>query len=185
MPRKCRTPDEVLDRQAQASWAYRQRNKDAVNAKARLRMQVNLQTASHEVQLKAAAQARKYRQAYNEHVLLHFETDPTRNARTATRRKLSILKGREIIRSVSDFSRYDIMVSGKSAAFNIQACLRATCSPIFVRIGWGLGLNCRGRYRISDLISIIQNLRNPPTFERETIQILNNAAVHTRTVGAK
>ncbi|KAJ7820054.1 hypothetical protein B0H13DRAFT_2378049 [Mycena leptocephala] len=63
------TRDEVLDRRAQAAWNYRQRNQEAINAKAKLRMRQRretLLTAPSAVQLEHSIRAAQYRRNYLE-----------------------------------------------------------------------------------------------------------------------
>ncbi|KAJ7868660.1 hypothetical protein B0H13DRAFT_2351306 [Mycena leptocephala] len=74
------TREEVLERGAQAAWEYCQRHRDAINAKARLRMQKRreaLQKAPSDVQLEHAVRAAKYRRDYIER---HTER-PTKKSR--------------------------------------------------------------------------------------------------------
>ncbi|KAK6992991.1 hypothetical protein R3P38DRAFT_3224402 [Favolaschia claudopus] len=68
-PKSKLTRQEILSRRAQAAWEYRQRNKAAVNEKARLRMRdrrEKLRRASAAVQLEYAVKAAQYRQDYVE-----------------------------------------------------------------------------------------------------------------------
>ncbi|KAJ7649150.1 hypothetical protein DFH06DRAFT_1332171 [Mycena polygramma] len=69
-PRKSRTPDEVLDRRAQLAREYRERNREKVNEKARLRMRRRreaLQKAPSAIQLEYSVRAAQYRKDYAEH----------------------------------------------------------------------------------------------------------------------
>ncbi|KAJ7716046.1 hypothetical protein DFH07DRAFT_785490 [Mycena maculata] len=62
-----RTQDEILDQRAQAAWEYHQRNKEAINAKARVRMRrrrEELKTASSDIQQEYTVKARQYRRRY-------------------------------------------------------------------------------------------------------------------------
>ncbi|KAJ7716211.1 hypothetical protein B0H16DRAFT_1476912 [Mycena metata] len=67
-PSKC-TPEEILDRRAQAAWEYRRRHREAINEKARIRMhkrRAELKQAPSAVQEEHAAKARQYRRRYIE-----------------------------------------------------------------------------------------------------------------------
>ncbi|KAJ7666209.1 hypothetical protein DFH06DRAFT_1322828 [Mycena polygramma] len=68
-PRKSRTPDEVLDRRAQLAREYRERNREKINEKARLRMRRRreaLQKAPSAIQLDYSVRAAQYRKNYAE-----------------------------------------------------------------------------------------------------------------------
>ncbi|KAK7033887.1 hypothetical protein R3P38DRAFT_3186201 [Favolaschia claudopus] len=68
-PKSKLTRQEILNRRAQAAWEYRQRNKAAVNEKARVRMRAHrekLRRSSAAVQLEYAVKAAQYRQDYVE-----------------------------------------------------------------------------------------------------------------------
>ncbi|KAJ6624326.1 hypothetical protein B0H10DRAFT_1943228 [Mycena sp. CBHHK59/15] len=76
-----RTREELLDHQAQLAWEYRQRHKEVINAKARIRMQKRreeLQKAPSEVQLQQSVKAAQYRRNY---------TDRTKQTKKATSSK--------------------------------------------------------------------------------------------------
>ncbi|KAJ7796573.1 hypothetical protein B0H13DRAFT_1934517, partial [Mycena leptocephala] len=63
------TQDEILDRRAQAAWEYRQRNRQAVNERAKIRMRERreqLKTAPNAVQLEHSLRAAQYRRNYLE-----------------------------------------------------------------------------------------------------------------------
>ncbi|KAJ7829914.1 hypothetical protein B0H13DRAFT_2372262 [Mycena leptocephala] len=62
-----RTQDKTLERRAEVAWLYRRRNREAINEKARLRMQKRreeLRSAPAAVQAEHQAKARQYRQKY-------------------------------------------------------------------------------------------------------------------------
>ncbi|KAJ6449415.1 hypothetical protein C8R47DRAFT_1224965 [Mycena vitilis] len=62
-----RTPEEIRDRRADKAWAYRQRNRETVNEKARLRMRQKreaLKSAPSAVQLEHAIRSEQYRRHY-------------------------------------------------------------------------------------------------------------------------
>ncbi|KAJ6542989.1 hypothetical protein B0H19DRAFT_1268177 [Mycena capillaripes] len=72
-PQKLKKPkpsvDDILDRQAQAAWAYRQRNRQAINEKAQIRMRncwEQLKNAPNAVQLEHSLRAAQYRRNYIE-----------------------------------------------------------------------------------------------------------------------
>ncbi|KAJ7661509.1 hypothetical protein DFH06DRAFT_1129607 [Mycena polygramma] len=60
------THEEVLDRQAHAAWKYRQRNREAINRKARERMRRPLKSAPSAVQLEHRLRAEQHRKNYLE-----------------------------------------------------------------------------------------------------------------------
>ncbi|KAJ7121216.1 hypothetical protein C8R46DRAFT_1238483 [Mycena filopes] len=84
MKPKSKLPDdEVLHRRAEAAFRYRRRNQDAINEKARLRMQKRraaLKQAPSAVQVEHQVKARQYRRKYIEYVTQQagttFTTDP-------------------------------------------------------------------------------------------------------------
>ncbi|KAJ7122478.1 hypothetical protein C8R46DRAFT_1238300 [Mycena filopes] len=92
--------EELLERRAQAAWEYRQRNREAVNAKARIRMRRKreaLQSAPSAVQLEHTVKAAQYRRKYLEcvppRILLltlptYFPAARRRQASTLSSRKL-------------------------------------------------------------------------------------------------
>ncbi|KAJ7716567.1 hypothetical protein B0H16DRAFT_1741230 [Mycena metata] len=87
--KKAPTDARILERRAQAAWEYRQRNRAAVNERAKLRMQKSveylspaypinfcrrrdaLKHAPSEIQQEAAHKARQYRQTYNIRLKAH------------------------------------------------------------------------------------------------------------------
>ncbi|KAJ7766823.1 hypothetical protein B0H16DRAFT_1717163 [Mycena metata] len=93
------TDKEVLDRRAEAAWRYRQRHKEEVNSKARLRMQKWVHTINagplrssfdtNDVQLKHRVRAAQYRRNYN--VRTKKASKPEQLAQTAPAIKPSSL----------------------------------------------------------------------------------------------